>query len=63
MKPEGSVEIKSVQVTYPLVFRHIFRLAKYEKQKTSLGFARARSVSVQHNHRFNPDRSLSISGI
>lgn len=30
-KTEGSVEIKSVQVTYPLVLRHIFRLAVYEK--------------------------------
>lgn len=53
-KTGGSVETKSVQVTYLLLliyfqnFRYIFRIAIYEKWKTPLGFAEPRNMSIYY---------------
>lgn len=47
-KTGGSVETKSVQVTYLLLLRYIFRIAIYEKWKTPLGFAEAQTMSTYY---------------
>lgn len=47
-KTGGLVETKSVQVTYLLLLRYIFRIAIYEKWKTPLGFAEPRTMSIYY---------------